>query len=308
MNFLKSVAVLGMFAMVVGCSKNDPAPSDNGTPEPTPLPEEAVELKEQLLGRWELNGEFSLDAVLAKQQAVDAARSVARTITKRMETSPQYNYSYTYTAFIEFLSNDRYLLSDTKGKLYSGSFEVDDDGSVALSGLGRISDIEVGDGDISFDFTPTESNQTIKATGSKVAEIEADDRTTKLVGTWELLPEEDGAAFYAEPFEVWGENDTIASDTVMVERLTLTFTGSGTYALTVYAEGGTVVDSYVQNWRWHSSDADKFVYWEEGWDVDEDEDYVQIVRNDNGLLHTEEYWIDGDEIEVLRLNFKRVAQ
>ena len=306
MKFFKSVAVLGVLALMFGCSKNDPAP-DNTMPPPEEPPVETIDLKSELVGRWTLNGNFSLlSATASAQQRIGTARGLVRTLTKQMDVSG--SMTYTYSAFIEFLDNGTYLLGDVNGDAYVGSFEAGED-DVVLSDLGILTGVAVGDGKISFDFTRTGSDQTVSVTGSKAETVELDDRTAKLVGTWELLPEEDGAAFYNEPFEIWGENDTVATDTVALERLTVTFTESGTYFMSAYAEGGTVVDAYAQYWKWHSADPDKFVYWEDGWELDEEEDYVEVVRLDGNLLYIKEYFEEeNEETEVISLHFKRVEK
>lgn len=304
MKFFKSVAVLGVLALMFGCSKNDPAP-DNTMPPPEEPPIETIDLKSELVGRWTLDDDFSIQLAMAQGRSrIGATRGLGRTLTKQMDVSGSMNSAY--RAFIEFLDNDTYLIGDVDGNAYIGSFEVGED-HVVLSELGILTGVAVEDGKISFDFTRVGSDQTVSVTGSKAETVELDDRTTKLVGTWELLPEEDGEAFYNEPFEIWGENDTVAGNTVALERLTLTFTKSGTYFMSAYAEGGTVVDTYAQYWQWHSSDPEKFVYWEDGWELDEEEDYVEVVRLDENLLYTNEYWEEENgEIEVTSFHFKRV--
>ena len=302
MKYLRITAILWLLTTVFACSKDDPAPKDESTPPP-PSPVETVELREQLIGKWTLDAGFSLSPVAVQQRAAIKG-DAARAIVKKMDVTLQAVEGG--TAFIEFLDDDTYLLVDANGITFSGLFEIDGNDAVVLSDLGNISELVIEGGKISFKFTNAETSETVTATGSRVEVLDLDDRTNKLVHTWELLPEADGKSFFEEPLEIWGENDTVATDTVMVTRATVTFSASGTYIVRMYADGEKLVMAEASNWQWHSTDANKFVYWTPGWELDEEEDSIEITKLDDSSLHTLESWEEEEGNMVTSvLHFKR---
>lgn len=298
MNFLKSVAVLCMVTLVFACSKETPAPGE--TPPPTNPPTETEDLREQLLGKWTFDGAgFSLTAAVSTQQV--SVRGVARAIVKKMELGA--TEAPTTEAFIEFLEDNTYVVLDGNGDAYSGSFKTEGD-KVTLTNLGDITEITIEDGKISFKFTHAETKKTSTVAASKADPIKSDDRTTALSRTWELLPEADGREIFEEPLELWNDDEDEPFATINVERVTVTFSASGSYIIRIYAEGGELVETDVSNWKWHSTDPNRFVYSWAGWEVDEYEDYVEILELNANSLKLNESWVSDNGPESLTLHFK----
>lgn len=300
MNYLKSVAVLWVLTAVFACSKETPVPgSDDKTP-PTNPPKETPELREQLLGKWTFDGTgVSLTAATSTQQV--SVRGIARTIVKKMDLGA--TEAPTTEAFIEFLEDDTYVLLDGSDDAYSGSFKTEGD-KVTLTNLGDITEIKIEDGKISFKFTHAETKKTSTVAASKAEPIKSSDRTSVLSRVWELLPEADGKGIFEEPMEFWDDEGDEPYAIVNIELITVTFTSSGTYMVHVYAEGGEIVETDVMNWDWHSTNSNRFVYSWGGWEVDEDNDYVEILELNANSLKVKETWISDHETESTTLHFK----
>ncbi len=74
-----------------------------------------------------------------------------------------------------------------------------------------------------------------------------------------------------------------------VDRVTFLLSPSGTY-LVQFFSANKLIRAEVANWKWHHTDADKFVYWweEEPSSTEEDDFSIVITRLTSTLLEIDE--------------------
>lgn len=297
MNYIKSFTMLLMMAFVISCSKDNPEIADD--------PANASELREKILGKWtfdndigfEVSGAYRGKAFRTSARSENAARPlVSRSMGVRAEAVQSGA-----NGFVEFLDDNTYLLYDGYEGFFSGKFEAKDGQTLLLSELGTITDIRFAQEKIDFKVTFSGTNQTLTVVANKAADVPMDDRTKLLCRTWLLSDVEDGQEIYDEPYEIY-DNDGNLVESMDVDKLTITMSSAGTYAIRVYSNE-KIVGMDMANWKWHSTNSNQFVYWWFDWEPDEDEDFVEIRELTQNVFRTLEYWYYDGQREEIKYTF-----
>jgi hypothetical protein len=155
-------------------------------------------------------------------------------------------------AFLEFLSDSTYIIYNITDTLVTGTFEATSGTEISLEGFGSLNEIKFASEKISFKLVY--SGKTITITAGKSGVIDPGDKTKLLTKNWSLTTEEGGSA--------------LINETTGIDRVTILFTASQTY-LVQFFSNGKLVESGMNNWKWHALDPNRFVYWEDGQDIKE---------------------------------------
>lgn len=169
-------------------------------------------------------------------------------------------------AFLEFLSDGTYIVYNITDTLITGTFEATSGTGILLEGFGTLSEITFAQDKISFKLNF--SGRTLTIVANKSVKVATGERTMLLSRNWSITELEDGAKLL-----------TADEDPNIRFNINVLFSASGTY-LYQYSYQGKTFHFSMANWRWHSTDPDKVVFWQEGHEVDENTDFL-VVRELN---------------------------
>lgn len=260
-------SLMALSVLIFSCSKKSP---DEGGDKAA----DAKALEAKVIGKWSFNNvSLSALSVVRSSTALKAKGLFAAPVNELLpgisEAAPQTPSS---TGFVEFLNGNTYIISDGEGSVFTGKFEATDGSSISLAGFGSISEIRFSGQKIDFKVNYTASGKSISIAANKAAEIAATDKGKLLCAhAWYVTDEEDG-------------KDLVSGT---VDRVTVLYSLSGTY-LVQFFKSGKLVEAKVANWKWHSTDPNKFVYW---WDDElpnENTDYVLLRELTNNIMKIKE--------------------
>lgn len=246
--FLMMMSVL--FLTLAGCSKDD----DNNIDEPDDG-RTAEQLTQEILGKWTFGDDLSFEA-----RGIPTSNPLAKARTRSVLSksrilagTPDIIAGGTATGvigagFIEFLADGTFFILDADGNLFTGNYTATNGETIDLSGFGSITDITFADGRIDFVLRYVNAGQTrtFEIRANKAAEIPASERTSLICRTWEL--ERIVAGW--DGFENSG-----------ISKVTVTFSPSGTYVFQFFEGNGGLIAADVEYWKWHPTDANKFLSW-----------------------------------------------
>lgn len=274
--------------MVAGCTKDHVKLPDEEEPART-----AEQLRKGVLGKWLFNG-TSFEAIASvKTQARQGNRLVLGPLKSAMARNSimaETGGAADQSGFIEFLDDGTYFLHGGGDRFFIGTFAVKNGQTIDLSDFGSIAEIEFTSGKMDFQLLYTSTNTKFTLLASKVAEIGSDDRTKLLTGTvWQISQEEDGKALYDEGIELYDENDQFVR-VQPIDKAIVHFTISGTCAVQ-FSYQSARVQADIQNWKWHTSEANKLMYYNNGEAVDESRDagFLIFTELTNSMLRMTNY-------------------
>jgi hypothetical protein len=155
-------------------------------------------------------------------------------------------------AFLEFLSDSTYIVYGIADTLAVGEFKATSGNEISLVSFGSLSEIKFANDKISFKLAY--AGKTVTITAGKSGVINPSDKTRLLTRSWSLTTEEDGSQ--------------LINEATGVDKVTVLFTPSQTYLVQFFSKG-KLVEGGMNNWEWHGSDPNRFVYWEDGQAVKE---------------------------------------
>lgn len=153
-------------------------------------------------------------------------------------------------AFIEFLSDSSYIVYNIADTLATGTFEATSGTEISLERFGTISEIRFAQDKISFKLAF--SGRLLTITAGKSSVIDPGEKTSLLTRHWSLTTEDDGSQ--------------LINEATGIDRVTILFTPSQTYLVQFFSKG-KLVESGMNNWKWHPSNPNRFIYWEDGQEV-----------------------------------------
>ena len=298
---MKKLFILMMAAMPLfyACKK-----SNGGDPgkDPDQLAA-AKKLQNDVTGKW-LMGNISLTSPNAFHNGLVTRTSSFKHIGQKTRTG-QGNVAVTglddpgtggtNTGYIEFLSDSTYLIYDSEGHLFQGKFNAVTGDSISLGKFGSLGGIKLADNKLDFKLYYAAGSKTVVISGNKAPAITADSRTALLCRSWYLTNADYGSTIIGSTNEYYNES-TQQYESFTVDSLSFVITTSGTYIVQEF-EKGILKTADVANWKWHSSIANRFVYYWDDQPVNEDEDYILIRENTTGVLKLSEFYDDnGDNI------------
>jgi hypothetical protein len=164
-------------------------------------------------------------------------------------------------AFLEFLADSTYIISSITEKIEIGKYLSVSDKSAQLDGFGEVTRVAFSQGKITCLLSSSAGRQ-ITITAVRTPEVATDNRTKLLARAWALTSDEDGEKLL-----------TSDSDPNVKFDMDFIFSAAGTY-LVVYKFQGQIEPGVKGNWKWHSTDQDKIVWWREGDLIDENQNLV----------------------------------
>jgi hypothetical protein len=260
-------SLVALSVLLFSCSKKGPDEEGNKA-------EDTKALEAKIIGKWSFNNVSLATLAVVRSSAALKGKGLFTAPSNQLLPSVSVTSLPTpsNTGFIEFLSGNTYIIYDNFGAFFSGKFEVKDGSSISLAGFGSISEIRFNDQKINFKINYAASGKSIEVMANKAAEIAATDKTKLLCAhTWYVTDDEDGKSLVGNT----------------IDRATILFSLSGTY-LVQFFKSGKLVEAKVANWKWHTTDPNKIVYW---WDDDlpnENTDYVLLRELTNSILKTRE--------------------
>ncbi len=271
------LATLSASLFFIACSKKGSGTEEN------PQDPAIAQLYKTIQGKWE----FDVPTSLGRKEKQTST-------SKRFSTFllPVVDQSFVVkrggdavNGFIEFLSDSTFILSDEEMNVFTGRFTVKDGATISLAGFGEISEIKFTQNVINFIVSYSSPNKKITIKANKAAAITLDDKTKMLTRNWLLTDEKDGKEIYDEGIETNPDGNEMQP----VDKVTLLLSSSGTY-LVQFFYANKLISAEVANWKWHRTDANKFVYWweEEPTSQEEDDFSITVVRLTNSLLETSE--------------------
>lgn len=283
--------LLAGMTLLFSCSKNN----DDTTP---PSGNEAAKkLQQDVQGKWLFSTDVQLGRKAISHQGRQFQRSLlGRPLPQQVETNGTTGTTGVagdVPGFIEFTSDSTYIIYDENQKVYTGKFEAKSGDSIVLSGIGYLTGIKITDGKMDFKLFYTAGNKTITIAANKAAAIPADNRTALLCkGPWYLTKEANGADIIG--VEDWEIDENGNEVSYIVDSLSFLMSNNGTYLVQTFS-GGKLKEANMANWKWHSTQSDRFVY---AWDnepFDEEDDDVQINELTAERLKFTEGWDGNDD-------------
>nr|WP_121271678.1 hypothetical protein [Pedobacter schmidteae] len=256
--------------MLASCSKKDAQPG------PDKSREAITKLQKDILGKWVFSNTVFPKTSAAKGQANARVGDVLPSAGKFARTSYTANV-VAKTGFIEFLKNNTYLVYDADGNYFTGTFDVRDGQTIDLAGFGTINEIKFTQEKIDFIVNYTAQNKKLTISANRAVSIPLTERTELLTGKiWSVTGEEKGqATFFNAPIDIQNSQDGSILLTSWVDKITFLFSSSGTYSIHFYYQNKLLAVNMF-NWKWHSTDANKLVYW--GYSETVDEDQFEVIR------------------------------
>jgi len=299
---MKKIFILIMAAMPLyyACKKSNGSDPGNG-PDPSPA---AKKLQTDVTGKWQ-TANLSLTAPTGFHNGIITHSSSVIHFGQKMHTKPgnvavtgldQPESGGTNTGYIEFLSDSTYLIYDSAGRFFQGKFNAVTGDSISLGKFGSLGGIKLADGKLDFKLYYSGSSKTVTISANKAPAITADSRTTLLCRSWYLTNVDAGGTIIGSTGEYYNES-TQQYESFTIDSLGFFITTSGTYIIQQF-EKGILKSADVANWRWHSSIANRFVYYWDNQPVDEENNYVVIRENTTAELKLSEFYDgDGDDIK-----------
>ncbi len=198
-------------------------------------------------------------------------------------------------AFIEFLSDSTYIIYNLTPSIVTGKYKATSNTEITLDKFGTASEVKIAQGKVSFKIVY--SGTTVLLSAIKSSPVDASDKTRLLAHYWSLNNEGDAALIFEGTDDLYGKQ---------IEKLTIRFSPSGTYMIELFNKGA-VFRSEMSNWKWHSTKADRFVFWSGNEKVDEEKNFILIKELTDKVLKTTEYVeFDAGKPEPFNLVFTRI--
>jgi hypothetical protein len=288
--------LLAGMTLLFSCSKND----DDPVTPPDTTKEEAQKLQKDVQGKWLFNTDIELGRKAISSEGRKSQRSLmGRALPQQVETNGTAGTTGVtgdVPGFIEFTSDSSYIIYDENQQVYTGKFEAKSGDSIVLSGIGYLTGITINNGKMDFKLFYSATSKTITIATNKAAAIPVDDRTTLLTkGPWYITKEESGADMIgSEEWEIDGNGQEVS---YIIDSVSFLISNNGTYLVQIFS-GKKLKNASMANWKWHSKQADKFVY---AWDnepFDEENNDIQITELTATSLKVTEAWdSNGDGID-----------
>ncbi len=256
--------------ILASCSKKD------AQPDPAESGEAITKLQKDILGKWVFTNTVFPKTSGTNGQASTSVGNVLQSKGKLATTSNTANV-IAKTGFIEFLKNNTYLIYDAEGNYFTGTFNVRDGQTIDLAEFGTINEIKFTQEKIDFIANYTAQNKKLIISANRAVSIPLTDKTTLLTGKiWSVTGEEKGQeTFFNAPIDIQNPKDGSILMTSWVDKITFLFSSSGTYSIHFYYKNKLLAVNMF-NWKWHSTDANKLVYW--GYSETVDEDQFEVIR------------------------------
>ncbi|WP_295117150.1 hypothetical protein [uncultured Chitinophaga sp.] len=230
---MKSIYALAVAAALVftACSKKDDAKPDTG----------AKTLSTKVLGKWSLGSEVEI-----------GARKAGSTLAKETSVGE---------GFVEFLADSTYYIHDARGKFYTGKYSALDSINISLGSFGKITAISFTSTGINFKLTYGANNEELTLAGVKIQTAAADDKTKLISRIWSLTKEDNGESMFGQ-WPVWDAAGEIVGYK-QIDSITIQFSTYGTRILRRF-ENTVLIDTDVTNWKWHATEANRFLFYPVG--------------------------------------------
>ena len=199
----------------------------------------------------------------------------------------------TNTAYIEFLSDSTYMIYDSEGHFSQGKFNAVAGDSISLGTFGSLGGIKLADGKLDFKLYYAAGSKSVTLSANKAPAVSTDSRTALLCHPWYLTKEDYGGTLIGSEDEYYNET-TQQYEAYTIDSLSFVITTSGTYIVQTFQKG-VLKTADVANWKWHSSIANRFVYYWDDQPFDEANDFVVIRENTTAVLKLSEFEDDGNQ-------------
>lgn len=178
-------------------------------------------------------------------------------------------------AYIQFFSNNTYVVSEASGKVTSDSYSFSNVNDIVVENFGVIKDFKVKDEQASFKLI--QQNKEVSINAKKAQEISETDKTKLLCRRWKMLPIENG-------------KDSLSQ---YIDSSFVTFFVDGHYETECYGKGRNKAMKLNHFWAWHPSLSDRFGYWIIQRPREDDKYYTIIRELTANELKTTESRFDG---------------
>lgn len=162
-------------------------------------------------------------------------------------------------AYLQFFQDDSYVLAKSNGNVISGSYYFKNLNEIIVENFGLINNLVINASQASFHFVSEGKEGSMNA--RKAEELSNDDKTNLLCRKWKMLPVENG-------------KDSLGP---FVDSSFVTFYNDGSYITECYTNGRIRPLKFNYFWAWHPTLTDRFVYWANNRERD-DNKYYTIAR------------------------------
>ena len=285
---MKKISILMMAAMPLffACKKSNNDGQNNG-PDPA-----AKKLQADIVGKWQIPS-LSLTGPTAFHNGI-VTRSTNHLGLKTFTKPHNITVNGIQPAgggglgagYIEFLSDSTYMIYDSQGNFTQGKFNALTGDSISLSNFGSLGGIKLGSSTLDFKLHYSAGSGTVTISANKAPAVASDSRTALLCRSWYLTNADAGG-------DIIGSTDSYYNPATQqyedytIDSLTFVITTSGTYIVQQFNKG-TLKNADVANWKWHSTQSDRFVYYWDNDPIDEAHDYVIIRENTKTILKLSE--------------------
>lgn len=282
-----TVLLLAATSLLYSCSKNDD--NDSG-PD---ISAEAAKLQKDVEGKWGFSN-ISLEGAvttngkgLSKHSLLNLPkRSYGQLGNTALNGSTGLDDVESTVGYIEFLSDSTYLLYDSEGRFFSGKFRAQTGDSILLGSFGALGGISFSNGTLHFKVYYNAGARSVTITANKAAAVAANERNAPLCRNWYVTREEDGEALFGD--DEYYDETLHEYVPYTLDSLTLRMTSSGTYITQSFDDKGILRDVEVGNWKWHSTQPDRFVLFWDDEAPDEENDFLIIREVSSSVLKLQE--------------------
>lgn len=286
---MKKICILMMAAMPLffACKKSNNDGQNNGT-DPA-----AKKLQADVVGKWQIPN-LSLTVPTAFHNGIVTRSTSAK--FPGLKNAKTHNITVdgikpaggggSGIGYIEFLSDSTYMIYDSEGNFTQGKFNALTGDSISLSNFGSLGGIKLGNSTLDFKLHYSGSSTTVTISANKAPAVASDSRTALLCRSWYLTNADAGGDIIGSTDSYYNPA-TQQDEYYTIDSLTFVITTSGTYIVQQFNKG-ILKNADVANWKWHSTQTDRFVYYWDDEPFDEAHDYVIIRQNTTTILKLSE--------------------